>query len=188
MHGEQAAETLRAVERLRGSARRTGRVFWFPLILFGALMLVSAPLAFAGGVWHGAYWAVAAPAGFLLTGWYGRRRAVDRGFEGRVAPYGFTGLAILVATPLAAEGVSAMSSDAGAAAARGLVVGAGYAVFAWLERDAFLAAGVVAVSAAAVALAFGGADARLVTAVVALALGSVFLGSGVRYKGRYADT
>jgi hypothetical protein len=44
MDGLEAADWLRLAERTKREARRRRRAFWFPLVLFGIITLLAAPL------------------------------------------------------------------------------------------------------------------------------------------------
>ena len=64
MQAQEASEALQLIELLRSRTRSALRVVWFPLVVFGALFLLSAPLVWlARGPAVGAYWALAGAAG-----------------------------------------------------------------------------------------------------------------------------
>lgn len=128
-HGGSAADDpndlLRELRRLRASTRRAGRSWWFPLTVFGVLVLASCPLYPAsaggpvdasvtsgplarlveafGGVFTGhpaaiaVYWPVALVFGFLATGLWYRRQAERIGLRRPVLTFVVTGVAITVA-------------------------------------------------------------------------------------------
>lgn len=71
----QAAEALDEIARLRGRTRRSLGVPWFPLVCFGVLTMLCAPLiAGAGPAALIPLWLVAGAAGMLLIRRYYRRR------------------------------------------------------------------------------------------------------------------
>src|SRR4051812_27520514 len=80
----QAAETLGEIAGLRRRTRRSLGTPWFPLLCFGALTVLSAPLvAVAGTAGLPPFWVVAGGAGMLLTRRHYRRRIHRRGVAGR---------------------------------------------------------------------------------------------------------
>lgn len=80
----QAADALGHVADLRRRTRRSLGEPWFPLVCFGMLTLLSAPVvAVAGTGALAPLWLVAGAAGMLLTRRHYRRRARLRGVAGR---------------------------------------------------------------------------------------------------------
>ena len=89
-------QVLSELDRLRIMARGDRRPSSVPLVVFGALTLLSAPL-FGDGMlmWRAVYWAVAGPAGFLFIAlWYRKRRLRTGGGSGR-GSYVNAGLLVL---------------------------------------------------------------------------------------------
>lgn len=122
MDSDDAAEILGTTARLTARTRKARRAFWFPLLVFGALTLgsaplyaepaepgtsgvqvvtrgffdiVSAPLHGAGSHRLSLYWLAALPAGYIATALYYRRRALRTGVAGPVRPYLMTGAALM---------------------------------------------------------------------------------------------
>jgi hypothetical protein len=116
------------LDRLRSGVRERSRVWWFPLALFGGLVLLSLPfhigrtgvpqddvgygwpvaiLANMGGidspspVLTGAYWLVALTVGYVGTGLYYRRHALSTGLRRPVRWFVTLGLVLtLLVFPL----------------------------------------------------------------------------------------
>jgi len=76
----RARELLGDVTALRRRARRPVGL-WPPLVVFGAVAVVGAPLGALGGLATGLWWLMVAPAAFVLTGRYASRQAHRRGIE-----------------------------------------------------------------------------------------------------------
>jgi hypothetical protein len=135
-------------------ARRTQsllRSFWFPLVVFGTLTLLSAPVAAIGeGAVVAVYWAVAGVGGGALVGWYYHAREERLGVSRSGVPYIATAVVLLVAAFL----LPAVTSGRLQEVVSAFAVGGAYLVFAWLDRSVVLAALAVTVAVVpAVALA-----------------------------------
>ncbi len=88
----EAATTLREVDALQRRTGSVARSFWFPMVLFGRLSLLSAPLCAVGSdVHNGVLWTIAGPAGGVLTARYYRTRELNLGVRVARAPYLLTG-------------------------------------------------------------------------------------------------
>ena len=183
MQPQLAADTLQQVERVRRRTRSDLSSFWFPLVLFGALTLVGAAVVgLAGTRALGAYWALAGPAGSVVTGYYYWRRERRLGVEGPALPYVVTAVAMVVGALLAGGLGSASGSELAAASGPNLVVAAGLLMFSWLERSAALAALAGGLAALTLALAASGVAPRQVVLVLALAFGTAAIGTGLFYR------
>lgn len=183
MEQHLAAETLDRVQQLRRSARSDLRAFWFPLVVFGCITVLSAAVvAGTGAEALGVYWAVFGTAGGVLTGWHYSRREQLLGVKGPAAAYVATAIAILVGAMLA--GVFGSQSGSGLAGAVGpsMVVAAGYLVFALLERSTALLALAGVMLALAVGVAFSGMDAEPATVVLSLTTGTASLLTGLSHR------
>lgn len=123
-----ARDLVADLDRLRTGVRERSRVWWFPLVLFGAVVLLALPfhvgwsepvegatsygwpmalLVSAGGldspapVLTGAYWLVGLSAGYVGTGLYYRRHALATGLRRPVRWFVALGLVLtLVVLPL----------------------------------------------------------------------------------------
>jgi len=89
----------------RRRARADLRAEWFPLLVFGILTLVSAPLyaqqlSFGPSTvpWVDLYWLVAGSFGYIAVARYYRRREAELGIGSSVAPYVWVGLGLFLFT------------------------------------------------------------------------------------------
>jgi hypothetical protein len=124
--GRSASEAQRTVDEVTGLRRRTRRArqaFWFPLVVFGALILGSTPLytlppltntpdgvvvgsgraplgALAPGFAAGLFWLIGVPVAYVVTAlfylWRGHRRGVRTTWRA----YVFVGLGLFVVVAL----------------------------------------------------------------------------------------
>ncbi len=180
-----AAETLERVEDVRRRARSDLRAFWFPLVVFGSITLVSAPVvADAGGDALGLYWPVTGSAGGVLTGCYYGRREHQLGLMATPTAYIATAVAILVGATLAGVLGSRWGAGLAGAVVPSMVVAAGYLVFARLERSTTLAGLSAVMLALAVGVAFSGMDSEPATIVLALTSGAASLLTGLAHRPR----
>lgn len=183
-----AAETLEQVEGVRRSARSDLRAFWFPLVLFGSLTLLSAAVvALAGGEALAVYWPVAGTLGAVATGWYYHRREQRLGLLGPAGAYIATAVAILLGTNLAGGIGSQWGSGLAGAVGPAMVAAGGYFVFARLERSVILSALAAILLALAVGVALSHTDAESATVFLAVASGVASLGTGIGQRLRSSD-
>jgi hypothetical protein len=131
MERTEAQALLRDAERLRRRARGDRHASSVPLLVFGGLTVLSAPLLLPR-LSPGAdvFWLLAGPAGFLVTGWWYRRQQTRSGIgEGR-GSWTAAGVSMLVAPALLPVVWIAPLP----------IVGAGLLVVAALQRNRYLAA------------------------------------------------
>src|SRR5215218_7077479 len=114
MQSQEATRVLQDVDRLRRRVHADLRRVDVPLIVFGSLMLGSTVLSSGSATSLGRYWALAAPAGTLLTVWHYRRQGRQRGIAGStwidlgacvavvIAAFATANVAASVGSPLAA--------------------------------------------------------------------------------------
>lgn len=179
----EAAQTLQSVRAARAVTRRRLSGYAFPLIVFGALTLLSAPF-FA--IWEGAgvalFWLVAAPLGTFAVARHQRTRALTMGAGRAGRPYAITATALIAAC--FALGIVGGASGELDIAKFGppLAICAAYVVFAWLERSIALAA--LATVVGALTIGFAVADVDDAAQILALIYGASFvaLGLGVRVR------
>ncbi|MGI8684477.1 MAG: hypothetical protein ACR2MO_05215 [Acidimicrobiales bacterium] len=177
MERTEIARTLEEIETLQRGTRQTLQSFWFPLVVFGAITLLSSPFFLAGdGSAGGLFWAVAGPAGGIVTGTYYARREDDLGISRPPAPY----IVVAVGIMVGAFGLPLLTSGDLQQVVSNFAVAAGYLGFAAIERDARIAAiaAVIAIVPLAM-LAIAPDSAGPVTAVVT---GSVLLASGLSFR------
>ena len=171
----QAAEALGEISRLRGRTRRSLGMPWFPMVCFGALTMLSAPLiAAAGTLALIPLWLVAGTAGMLLTRRYYRRRIRRLGVAGHGRRTWTIAAAMCV---LCLAGGVAAGMAAGPAAgllAPVVMVAAGYLALGWLQHNPVSSFAVVPGAAVAVGLILGGAAPW----AVELAFGAAMVAAG----------
>jgi hypothetical protein len=131
MERADAQALLRDAERLRRRAHGDRHASSVPLLIFGAITVIDAPLALpALWPWGDLFWLLAGPAGFLATGWWYRRQQARSGIgEGR-GSYTVAGASTLLAFVLLPLVWIAPLP----------VVAAGLLVVAALQRNRYLAA------------------------------------------------
>lgn len=170
----EAAETLRRVADVRQGTRRLINAAWFPMLLWGSIVLVSAPITLAPDWAIGVYWLLAAPAGLLLTFRYFRRRALEHGLGTRNWRV-YRGLGVAIAVACAALG--AAGSEIVSAVGPMYAVALGVLGFAALSRVALYAwAALALIGAATLIVVADPADPIL---VAALAEGVLLLAAGL---------
>jgi len=105
MQADEALEMLVSARTQRRRARADLRAEWFPLLVFGVLTLVSAPLyaqqlSFGGWAfpWVSLYWLVAGSLGYVAVARYYRRREAEVGIGSSVTPYVLVGLGLFLFT------------------------------------------------------------------------------------------
>jgi hypothetical protein len=180
MHPDQALETIREVERVRKETRRRLSSFWFPLVVFGVLNLLSVPVVWTSfGAAVGLYWVAASAVGFFLIGRHYRRRERDVGLGAAGLPYLLTGWAIIVGSFLVAGLGGSTDHQMVAALGPGFVVAAGYTVFAWLERSFWLAGVALAIGAVSGVLALSDLEPYQAATILANATGWTLLATGL---------
>lgn len=170
---EDARAALEQVDRLRSDARADLSAFWFPLVLFGALTVLSAlPAARGDGTGVAIFWAFAGPLGGIAVGMYSYWHEQRVGLSRPPAPFIVTAGALLVA----AFALPAVTSGRLQEVVSAFAVAGAYLVFARLERSVVLV-GVSVVMATVPALALAsslehpGAPTAAATGVILLATG-----------------
>lgn len=132
----RAAETLGEIAELRRRTRRSLGAPWFPLVCFGALTMLSAPLvAVAGTAMLAPFWIVASASGMLLTRRHYQRRTDRRGITGRARRAWAIAATICVGGFAAGILGGTVAGEAAGVLAPVAVVLAGYAGFGWLQRS-----------------------------------------------------
>ncbi len=154
-----AAEVLAHVEAVRVRTRAALGTPWFPLLLFGALVVVSAPVvALAGPDALAPLWVLASVGGMLATRRHFRLRARARGATGPARRSWQVSALMAVGCFASALAAGHLGGQSAALAAPVGVCLLGYAVLGVVQRTARTAAwvAVAAVVAVAVLLAGGG--------------------------------
>ena len=161
--------TLETITALTKRTRHVRQAYWFPLVLFGVIIMGSVPLyvepspVVAGFQYHGVeapffggvatYWLIAIPLGYLATAAWYSLRGHRRGVTTSTGAYVAAGVGFLVIVMLGAANVY-VGTNIGDLVVRGLsptlAIAAGFGVLARLERSLTLAA--IATASAALAL------------------------------------
>jgi hypothetical protein len=181
MQSQDAAHTLREVERLRRRARADLGQLDIPLIIFGSLMLGSAVVTSGSGTGLARYWLIAAPVGTLLTAWHYRRQGREQGIAGSTSFDLAVGAAIMLAAFAAASAASAVGSPLAAAVCPVGAVTVAYLALAWYARKLVLAVIAAGLALLALALWLGGVTPERAALVLAEAGGASLLGAGIGY-------
>lgn len=176
MERANAEQLIGEVEKQRRHARMALGAYWFPLVLFGAVALIAAlTLELGAPARILALWIVAGPVGILATSIYYGRRTHRIGLSAPPLPFIITGLGIAVGASLL--GWLGRDSAIGYAGPM-LVIGAGYLVFAWLQRSRLA-------GAFALVLVVGAVCFYLIHPPHGLSLSLAFLGLGSMLVGAW---
>jgi hypothetical protein len=133
MERTNAEQLIGGVEEQRRRAHKALGAYWFPLVLFGGFGLVAA-IALELGAHPAilALWIVAGPVGIVATSIYYGRRTHRIGLSAPPLPFIVTGILLGVGAGL--TGWLGRDTPLGYAGPL-LVIGAGYLVFAWLQKS-----------------------------------------------------
>ena len=176
------ATTLRELDEVRLRTRAAVHPAWFPLVLFGALGLLSAPFCAIGdGLGVGLFWLAAGPAGGIATSFYYRKRALSLGAGVNGGPYWAVAAGIFVAAWVTGASGSERVETAGPM----LAVALGYLAFAYMERSRAVAA--VTGVLAAVAVVVGVTGVAHGCLVLSLTFGVVFTATGLVLRRHHRD-
>jgi hypothetical protein len=165
MDRAMAADNLQTIESARSATRSMLDDGWFPLQLWGAIVLMSAPFTqIAGGDAVGWFWTPAAFVGVFFTFRYFKLRSESTGLVSRhKTAYIVTSLSLAIGSM-----VLGIAGDGGMLSAYGpvLVIAAGLAVFAALDRSSLLAVSAMTMTLlGALLIAFEPARATLWSAI-----------------------
>jgi hypothetical protein len=176
---QDARDVLRQVESVERQTRSVLHAFWFPLIVFGILTLLSAPVQWAwSGATVAAFWAVAGPLGGAAVGWYYRSRELRLGLSVSATPYVITAVGLLAGSFVLPMLTTGRLQEVVSVFA----VAAGYLVFAWLDRSRALAGLAIFIAAVPVLVLLSDVDQP--GAIAAAVIGTVVLGTGVVSRHR----
>lgn len=146
----RAQELLTEVADLRRVAQRPAGL-WPPLVIFGVVAAIDAPIRALGPLAASLWWIIAAPAAFVAVGKCSARQAHRRGMEGRARWLWVLGIASFAACWLACFEIGAAHLPGGLGWA--IIVGIGYLAWSWYARSPAAAIVAAAVTAVGVALA-----------------------------------
>jgi hypothetical protein len=171
IYPRQAAETLDELAALRRRLRRSLGQPWFPPVCFGAVTVASAPLvAAAGTVVLLPLWIAAGIVGMPLTRRHFGRRARATGVYARAGGVWVVSAAMFLLCLVAGLAAGLRWGQAGGTLAPIVVVLLGYAVLAWLQRNALLLALILLCAVAGAVPALSGQRAWLVELIFGAAL------------------
>ena len=142
----QAKDLLAEVAALRRRVRRPAGL-WPPLIVFGVVAVLGAPLGIVGALALNVWWIAAAPVAFAAVGWYASRQGGQLGIHRRHWLLPAAGIASFAAGWFACLWLAAVAGLPGELG-WALTVALGY--LAWSRFARSLAGSVVAVILAAV--------------------------------------
>jgi hypothetical protein len=132
----QAAAVLDELDRLRRTTRRSAGAPWYPLVYFGLVTTISAPVvALAGAASLAPLWVVGGVLGLLLMRRHQERRSRSRGVTGRRFGGWAIGLTMFVGCVAAGVVVGTTAGPDGGVLAPIVVVAVGYLALGWLRRD-----------------------------------------------------
>lgn len=172
----QARQLLAQADGLRKVGKRPVGL-WPPLLIFGAVTALDAPVSMLGQLAASLWFVVAAPVAFVAVGRCSARQAYRRGIEGS----GWR-LTVLGVISFAAGWLVCLILVAGAHLPVGLVwviaVGAGYLLWSRFARSVPVALVAVALAAVGVGLALSPAPAW----TVPLGVGTVMILGGIALR------
>lgn len=180
---DEAARTLAGIRSTRERTRSDLSSYWYPLVLFGALTVLSTPFFWlwdGGGV--GLFWLAAAPAGSVAVGRYYRRRALSSGVARSPRAHIITAYGLIVACFALGFGGGIGGQDDIAGFGPPLAIAAAYVIFAWLESSALLA--LVACLLGGLTIALATADVAAAPQILALVYGLGFVSVGLLARTR----
>jgi hypothetical protein len=175
----QAVEALDEIARLRDRTRRSLGMPWFPLICFGAVTMLSAPLvATAGTVTLIPVWLAGGAAGMLLTRRYYRRRGQRLGVTGMGWRLGAAAAVMIVLGLFAGIAGGMAGGPAAGLLAPVVMVAAGYVALGWLQHNLMPSLTIVSAAGLAAVLILH----HLAPWVVELAFGAAMATAGVALR------
>ncbi|MDX6691337.1 MAG: hypothetical protein QOG15_2794 [Solirubrobacteraceae bacterium] len=180
---DEAARTLASVRAARDATRGQLASFWYPLVVFGVLTMLSAPTF---QIWDGGgvalFWLIAAPVGTFLTIRHQRAEMLATGAVRCERSYSITAC-VLIAACFGLGVVGGVTGhDDIARFGPPLAISAAYLVFARLERNLRLAALASALAALTIFAAI--ADVGHASQALALGYGGSFVLLGLSERPR----
>ncbi|HEV8229487.1 MAG TPA: hypothetical protein VGQ86_05985 [Candidatus Limnocylindria bacterium] len=183
MNETAAATALHEIDRVLDRTRRTRAIAWFPLTLFGALSIASAPVGLAsGGAALAAYWAIAGPLGGIVTAVYAIKRSRALGLEAPPVPYVVVASVLMVGAFAAGAAGRALGLPQLSVVGPAVAISLAYCAFAYIERNAAVAGLALGLLTITLVVATAGMDAARAGAMLALAYGAAFLVTGLTLR------
>lgn len=175
---DEAARTLAGLGSTRGRTRSDLRSYWYPLVVFGALTLLSTPFfSLWDGSGVGLFWLVAAPGGFVAVSRHYRRRALSTGVARSPRAHVMTGYGLIASCFALGFGGGIGGQPDIATFGPPLSIAAAYVVFGWLESSPLLV--LLACSLGGLTVALATADVADAARMLALAYGVSFVAVGL---------
>lgn len=169
-----ASRLLDEVTVVRSRTRTHLQSFWFPVTLFGAITLLSAPFTLIGdGVGVAWFWSIAGPLGGALVGFYYHNRERRLGLGSPALPYVLTAVAMMAGAFV----LPAFVTGPAQAVVSSYSIAIGYVVFGLLDRSKMLAAVGLVIAAVPTVVIVG--DIANPGMVAALLTGAIMLASGM---------
>lgn len=183
---QNPAEALREIEQLRNRTHQQLDAFWFPLMLFGALAVVSSFVgAVYGGFAAGMFWLVAGPLGGIATGFYYDKRESRLGVESNPVPWIATSVGVMVGCFVTGFAGGSLELPVLSTLGPLLTISVGYLVFGRLAHNMRVSVVAVLIGLAVVVMWLAGLGERTASYGAAL-FGIVTFGIGVASRRRDA--
>ncbi len=181
---QNPAEALRDIEHLRNRTQQQLNAFWFPLMLFGALSVVSSIVgALYGGFAGGIFWLVAGPLGGAATSFYYYKRESRLGVESNPFPWIATAVGVMVGCFATAFGGASLELPVLSTLGPLLTISAGYLIFGRLAHSPMVSVAAVLLGLTVVVMWLAGMGDQTASYGTAL-FGVVTFGIGVASRRR----
>jgi len=178
---DDAATTLAGIRATREKTRSDLCSYWFALVLFGTLTLLSTPFYSMGdGTEVGLFWLVAAPLGMAVMARYHHNRDEEIGVRPAPRAYVITSVALIAACFATGFGGGLADQPDVSSFGPPLAIAVAYVVFARLDRSALLAVMACVLGGLTIALAV--ADASNPGPILAATYGASFLITGLMVR------
>jgi energy-converting hydrogenase Eha subunit E len=178
---EEAGNTLDSVHVTRAATRERLGPYWFALVVFGVLTMLSSPLFdVRDGAGVALFWLVAGPAGMFVVARHERAHVLATGAARAERPYAVTIGALAVAWfAVGAVGGATGNGDIATLGAPLAVAGA-YLVFAWLGRSLVFAAWAMVLAAVTIIAVVADLDGISRSLAIGIGGNLLFLGLSER--------
>lgn len=176
MTAEHDVRTLNEVERVRRTTRSLLDASWFTFLLWGSLVLASAPFTQIGhdGAAIGIYWTAASLVGLISTSLYYRHRELSLGLVDRNE---FLYVGISIAMVIGAMLVGALAGGDFSAVGPSFPIAVGLIVFGAMKRSPLILASGAALAAFAITVLI--ANPVQAALIAAIGEGAILIGTGL---------